>query len=228
VNPSNGLVSPTTVGRNNDNFGSGDFLTYGANGFAKAAYTLSTSTPINSATATTVYEVNNPQTVNANSTASVYALKVGPYTVASGGGTTTLAVGSGGVGQQAGVILNGGTLSTTFLDFNNAEAVIYSSRANGTINSVIRGDGGLTSFGPGRLALTANNTYRGGTVVQSGTLAAMNLAMGPGDSATGPGPVTVNTEAALLIAGRGAQVTGKISAQNGGTLALAGGTAAGG
>jgi autotransporter-associated beta strand protein len=221
-----GIVNPSIVGRNNDAGASGDFLTYGTNGFARAAYTLSSQTPIHMAGSNAIYEVNNPQTVNPNSTASVYALKVGPFTVASGGGTTVLAVGSGATGQQSGIILNGGTISTTFLDFDNAEAVIYSSLASGTINSVIRGDGGLTSFGPGRLVLTANNTYRGGTVVQSGTLAAMNTAMNSSDSATGPGPVTVNTEAMLLIAG-GAQVTGMVTAQNGGTLALAGGTAAG-
>jgi autotransporter-associated beta strand protein len=165
--------------------------------------------------------VDNSQTINAGSTVNVFALNVGPYTIASGGGTTTLQMGSGATGTQSGVILNGGTIATSFLGFDNAEAVIYTSRAGGTIQSVIRGDGGLVTFGPGQLNLMAANTYQGGTTVQAGTLAAMNTS----GSATGPGPVTVNTQATLLIAGN---VGGFISVKNGGTLALAGGTAASG
>lgn len=223
----NGIVTPSIVGQDTPAASaSGDFLTYNANGFGVASYVSSLTTPINSAsvTANTVYAAENSQTVASGGSVSTYALKVGtatsgPVTVGSGGGTTTLAVGPQ-TGQQAGVILNGGTIATSVLQFGGAEALVFASSAGGTILSRIEGNGGLTKFGPGTLTLSGDNAYTGPTTVQSGTLAVMGF-MGV---AALPTPVTVNTAATLSIAGAGGKVNGPVVAQNGGTVNLAGGT----
>ena len=185
---SNGIVAPYIVAEDNDGSGSGDFLTYGSGGFAKAAYTKASTTPITSAGTNAVFEANVAQTVPSNTTAQVYALKVGPVAV-GGGSSSTLNVGPQSSGQ-AGVILNGGTISTTNLNFGSAEGLIYTSQAGGTISSTIQGSGGLTTFGPGALMLTAANSYTGTTNINSGTLVAANTF----GSATGSGAVTVRTE----------------------------------
>jgi autotransporter-associated beta strand protein len=227
----NGIVSPAIVGQNSAaSFIAGDFLTYHTNGsgntttgFGVASYTQASSIPINDSAvnATTVYEVNANQTLNAGSSVSLYALKVGtattgPATVASGGGSTTLAVGPQ-AGGKAGIILNGGTVSTSVLQFGAAEGVIYTSTAGGVITSQILGTAGLTSFGPGMLILAGNAAYSGNTTVQSGTLAVEGTL---GNGLT-PTSVIVNTEATLRISG---QVNGPVTVRNGGTLNMTGGT----
>lgn len=230
----NGIVTPSIVGRDNDANRSGDFLAYGANGFAKAAYVRSTNVAINAAAPTSVYEVNDAQTLAAGSTASVFALKVGAFAIASGGGTTTLQVGDGfggmglgagaaPVGAVGGVILNGGAIKASALSFGAGQGLVYASKAGGTISSDIQGSGGLVTFGPGILKLQGASTYSGGTNIQSGTVAAMNAS----GSATGVGEVIIHQEAALRIEA-GASVGGHVFAQGGGFLAMAGGAAAGG
>jgi autotransporter-associated beta strand protein len=220
----NGIVAPHVVARDSDAGGSGDFLTYGPGGFARAAYTQASSTPIGSAGATAVYEANVAQTLAAGTTAQVYALKVGPVAVGGAGGTTTLAVGSLAAGTQAGLILNGGTVSTTNLNFGAAEGVVYTSGAGGTVSAVVQGSGGLTTFGPGALTLTAANAYTGPTNVLSGTLVAANAS----GSATGSGAVTVAANATLQVNGpSGRAGTGGVTVRNGGTLLLSGGTVGG-
>jgi autotransporter-associated beta strand protein len=199
--------------------GSGDFLTYGSAGFSKATYTQATSTAINSATATTVYEANVSQTVTTGTTAHVYALKVGASTIDGG----ALKVGSQVSGDQAGVILNGGTIATTNLNFGAAEGVVYTSQAGGTISAVVKGSGGLTTFGPGTLTLTAANTYTGSTQINSGTLLAANTT----GSATGSGDVTVFSTATLQVTGQvgvNGSTPSTTTVNSGGTLLLSGGT----
>lgn len=223
----NGIVSPCIVGQDTPaSSASGDFLTYSANGFGVASYVSSLATPINSSsvTANTVYAAENSQTVASGTTVSTYALKVGtatsgPVVIGSGGGTTTLAVGPQS-GSQAGVILNGGTIATSVLQFGGAEALVFSSSAGGTISSQIQGNGGLTKFGPGTLTLAGDNVYTGPTTVQSGTLAVT----GSLGTAGLPTPVTVNTAATLSVAGSGGIVRGPVVALNGGAVNLAGGT----
>jgi autotransporter-associated beta strand protein len=220
----NGIVNPSVVARDNDAGGSGDFLAYGANGFVKAAYTQASSTPIGSAGAGAVFEADVAQTLAANTSAQVYALKVGPVTVGGAGGTTTLNVGTLGSGTQAGLILNGGTISTTNLNFGAAEGVVYASADGGTVNAVVQGSGGLTTFGPGALTLTAANTYTGATNILSGTLVAANTS----GSATGNSAVTVGTNATFQISGASAQAgAGGVTVRSGGTLLLSGGTVGG-
>ena len=208
----NGIVAPYIVAENNDTNGSGDFLTYGSNGFALAAY--STATSISSAGTSAVFEAKAAQSFSSTATAQVYALNVGPYTVSGG----RLKVGSQ-TGGQAGLILNGGTISTTKLSFGSAEGLIYASRAGGTISSIITGSGSLTTFGPGLLTLTASNASTGAVRVNSGTLVAASTK----GSATGSGAVTVQDNATLQVSG-GAGGAGGTTLATGATLLLSGGT----
>ena len=128
----NGIVAPYFVAEDNDGNGSGDFLTYGAAGFAKAAYTQASTTSLVSAGTSAVYEANVAQTVPSNTTAQIYALKVGSLGV-GGGASSTLKIGAQSSGQ-AGLILNGGTISTSNLNFGSAEGLIFTSRAGGKIS----------------------------------------------------------------------------------------------
>ena len=219
----NSIVPPFILAEDNDANSSGDFLTYGAVGFTKAAYVQDSATPITSTTTTTVYRVQSGQTVPSNTTASVYAINVGP-TAVSGGNASTLNVGPQSPGQ-AGIILNGGAISTTNLNFGPAEGLIYASAAGGTINSVIQGAAGLTTFGPGSLLLKGNNTYTGTTNINSGTLVAANTA----GSATGNSAVKVQQNGTLEIRGASANVgsAAGTTVNFGGTLLLNGGTVSG-
>jgi autotransporter-associated beta strand protein len=191
----NGIVSPSIVSADDDGNDSGDFLTYGSSGFTKAAYTEATITPITSTTDTTIFDAEIPQTIPALATDSVYAIKVGPVTI-GGGASSTLDVGPQSAGS-AGVILNGGAIASTNLNFGPAEGLVYASAAGGTINSVIKGTGGLTTFGPGPLTLTSANTFTGGTHINSGTLVAANTS----GSITGTGAVLIEPNATLQING---------------------------
>ncbi|MCL2715438.1 MAG: autotransporter-associated beta strand repeat-containing protein, partial [Alphaproteobacteria bacterium] len=82
------------------------------------------------------------------------------------GGTTiaagTLALGNGGTsGSILGDVVNSATLS-----FNRSDSVIF--------GGIISGSGALEQNGSGTTILTADNSYSGGTTIQSGTLALGN------------------------------------------------------
>ena len=192
-----GIVSPSILAQDTDGGASADFLNYTNNGFIKATYLSSDTTPLAAVSANTVYNVDTDISVAANATPHVYALKVGSHNIA-GGTSSTLDVGPQAAGQ-AGVILNGGTISATNLNFGPAEGIIYTGAFGGTISSVIQGSGGITTFGPGNLILLTANTYSGNTTIQSGTVIASNFS-GNG-SVTGSGAVIVNQSATLEIYG---------------------------
>jgi autotransporter-associated beta strand protein len=217
----NGIVAPFIVGQNNASGASGDFLTYGSGGFAKASYVEATATAITAAGANAVYDADTAQTISSGVTAEVYALRVGAETVGGGSFDSTLEVGPQTTGGEAGVILNSGTINATYLDFGAAEGLIYASNAGGAVTSIIEGSGGLTVFGPGTLTLSGVNGYSGPTHINSGTVDIQN-------STTGSGVITVETNATLEInAASTAGGSGGISLQSGATLRLNGGTAAG-
>jgi autotransporter-associated beta strand protein len=220
----NGIVAPYIVGQNNDANASGDFLTYSVNGFAIASYTTSGTSQIDAAGSTAIYQADANQSLAANEAAQVYALKLDGVSI-SGGANSTLNVGPQGTGQVAGIIFNGGSINTPNLNFGAAEGLVYTSNANGNIASVIQGSGGLTTFGPGALTLSGNNTYTGNTNIESGTLIAANNA----GSATSGGSINVFPNATLEIAGAAAQAggSGTTTISPGGTLYLNGGTLAG-
>ncbi|WP_309088017.1 autotransporter-associated beta strand repeat-containing protein [Phenylobacterium sp.] len=88
------------------------------------------------------------------------------------GGTTiaagTLQLGDGGTsGSIAGNVANDGTLA-----FNRADAVTFSG--------VISGAGAVRQMGAGTTALTAANTYAGGTTIAAGTLRGTAASFGSG------------------------------------------------
>ncbi len=79
---------------------------------------------------------------------------------------------------------------------------VASALANVTINSVIAnragGTGQMIKTGPGMLTLTAGNTWSGGTIINSGIVAAAHASSAVGPFASGQ-PVTVNTGATLQM-----------------------------
>lgn len=82
-------------------------------------------------------------------------------------------------------------------DAQKWRAEYYAKRANAIQNKLDNGlyDGSLIKRGQGTLVITGNNTYRGGTTVEEGTLLGFNDSFGvTGDtaSATANGKVTVN------------------------------------
>jgi autotransporter-associated beta strand protein len=132
------------------------------------------------------------------------------------GGTTisagTLQIGDGGAtGSVLGNITNNAALI-----FNRSDAVSF--------GNVIGGSGTLTKLGAGTLALTAANTYSGGTVLDAGTIRlGNNAALGTGGLVISLGSIlqagsaglTVNN--AITVAGGGATID-----TNGNTMTLAG------
>ncbi|MDQ0586279.1 autotransporter outer membrane beta-barrel domain-containing protein [Variovorax paradoxus] len=81
-----------------------------------------------------------------------------------------------------------------------------------TLQGVVDGPGALVKSGTGTLALTAANSYAGGTVVNAGTLKIDNTT----GSATGSGAVQVNSGGTL---GGGGTISGAVTVVDGGTLA---------
>ncbi|MCW1924430.1 autotransporter-associated beta strand repeat-containing protein [Luteolibacter arcticus] len=85
----------------------------------------------------------------------------GTLQIGNGGTTGSLATGSG--------IVTNGTLA-----FNRSDAISQGTHFSG---GNIGGTGGLTQMGPGKLTLTANNSYAGTTAVTGGELA---IGLAPG------------------------------------------------
>ena len=106
-----------------------------------------------------------------------------------------------------GVIFNGGTIQNGTLEFAQNNGVVYTSLVGGTISSVIDGTEGLTIFGPGKLTLSGNNTYTGGTTVNSGnldltgTMAAGTVSVAPGAVLSGTGRITNNIQGGMISPG---------------------------
>jgi len=218
----NGIVAPYILAQDNDEPGSGAFLTYdNVLGFKAAVTVSSADIGINQVSSDAVYEVVGDQTIDTGSAPQVAALEVNGSIVSGFDGG--LLVGSQASGDIAGVILNGADLLIGSLAFGDAEGVIYASDANAAIAAVIAGSAGLTICGPGVLALTGDSSMSlaGQFNVNSGTLVA-GAAVG---SSTGSGEVVVNSNAVLEVTGI---VGGPVSVDQSGKLFLNGGTVRGG
>jgi fibronectin-binding autotransporter adhesin len=92
--------------------------------------------------------------------------------VKDGSGDVTL---SGANTYSGGTLVSAGTLTGTASSLqgsitNNA-AVVFVQTPNGTYGGAMSGSGSLTKSGTGTLTLSGANSYSGGTVVSSGTLA---------------------------------------------------------
>ena len=189
----NGITNSAYVVVDNDTAKSADFVTYTGSGlasdtgFTKATYsnTFSTANSFTGTTNASVVKNTASQTISSNT--SAYALRNDALIAIDSGITLTLGNASGAVHTyQAGLILNGGTISGGTLAFGATEATIYTSGANGTISSQITSNGtqdngfgtlsgnptaSLTKFGEGTLFLTnASNTIAGSTFINSGAI----------------------------------------------------------
>ncbi len=187
-----GIVLSSIVGQDNDANLSGDFLTYDpTNGFSRfTGYVSSNTTPLGppNTSITTVYENVTDQTLAENEAAYVHALKVTNSTI-SGSTGDSLHVGAENGDGVAGIILNGGVIDATVLDFSSNNAVIYVNASGGSISSDIQGSAGLVVSGPGTLRISGDNSYTGGTTINSGTLMVL--------STTGAGNVVAKAGAFL-------------------------------
>jgi autotransporter-associated beta strand protein len=116
-------------------------------------------------------------------------------TIINGG---SVQIGSGGT------IGNGNVTDNTALTFNN-------NSPSNIVTGIVSGAGTLTILGGGTVSLTGNNTYSGGTFVNSGTLLANNTT----GSGTGSGSVTVYNGGTL--SGNGI-IGSPVEIQNGGVF----------
>ncbi|NBU69387.1 MAG: hypothetical protein EBS49_07240, partial [Verrucomicrobia bacterium] len=136
-----------------------------------------------------------------------------PVTVYSAGGTSTI-----GGRNTSGT----NTYTTGAIVLNRGVNIDAASGGTVMITSVISGTGGLTLTGPGTVLLNAGNTFQGGVVVNSGTLAIT------GGSGTRLGDSTngVTNPAALTLNGGTLQVQQSfgILAERGFTIGANGGT----
>lgn len=179
----NGIMAPYIVGQ--DTNGNGDFLVYSGTGATTDAgieevsaandgpnYTTTLGT-----TATNIVELIGSGSTGSVTTATgaAYALRLdGTVTISGASSVLTL----GASGSQAGLILNGGTITGdgTLKTAGNGELTVYTSEANGTIATNITGAtntaASLTKFGSGTLYLTygAGESYTGLTTIDGGAL----------------------------------------------------------
>jgi len=139
----------------------------------------------------------------------------GSATLNFNGGVLQAAASSGNFlqGSLAPLVKAGGAILDTQA---NAVTIANTLLHDSALGSAI--DGGLTKQGSGVLRLTAGNTYNGTTSIDQGTLLAANTT----GSATGSGPVQVNSAATLAGSGT---VAGHVSVNADGTLSP--GTSAG-
>jgi autotransporter-associated beta strand protein len=116
----------------------------------------------------------------------------------------------------------GGTLQVNGKNFSSmvnmtltgidGDATVDTAGYNATFSKGLSGPGGLNKIGAGKLTLSANNTYAGGTTISGGTLAVNNTT----GSGTGASPIVVNSAGTLSGTGR---IAGAIIINAGGTLA---------
>ncbi|WP_313516544.1 autotransporter-associated beta strand repeat-containing protein [Pseudomonas sp.] len=149
-------------------------------------------------------------TLNGEIEGSAGFTKTGSGTLALGsanlyGGTTTLGAGalSLGNGQALGLsnlaVTGNASLNTTgamtlgnAISLDNASRLALPGNQNLTLNGIISGNGGLDKTAAGQLALTAANSYSGGTSITGGSLLL-------GDNAAlGSGALTIQGSSELL------------------------------
>lgn len=153
------------------------FLTYGANGIAPAAFDVQAATAAQLQAATTSQKVTVDAAMTLTTSASVYALRLGDNVLGRTNATDTITIGAlAPVGDGAGLILNQATARThtpnfTFGTGGNREAIIYvTGGQTATLSGVITADG-LTKFGANTLFLTGANSNLTGTItLNQGTL----------------------------------------------------------
>ena len=179
----NGIVSPWIISDNSGGASANpyDFVTYGANGFVKAAYTKSgssSSTGIRASAATDIVEETGSTALSAN--AQAFALKIDSgFTITATGYTLTLGNGT----DPAGLILSNSNITGGTLAFGASEAIIYAKGASNTISSVITGSNGLTFESSNTLVLSSAENLSGAVNIDSGLLSLTAANVFAGDAA---------------------------------------------
>jgi autotransporter-associated beta strand protein len=165
---------------------------------------------------------NNVVALGSGSTADFSTLTlVGNVSVTLDGARAIGYLKYGDVGNTFNWTLNTGTGGALTLDAGTSQPVITVLTNTSTLNVVLAGTNGFTKAGPGTLALSANNTYTGGTVVNNGTINLTKPNNGE-NSALGNGLVTVNANGKITctannpLGGGGAQTPSLLV--NGGTI----------
>ena len=149
----NTIIAPWAVKQTSSSDSTGDYLALTGTFTQNAVY--STLTDLNSSTNTTVYNAAFLTTNAITAARAVYALRVSQGVTVSGAFTLTV----GGTSGQAGIILNGGIISTTTLAFGTQEAVVYAGGFQASaITSNLTGSAGFTKFGDQRLVLSGTNS----------------------------------------------------------------------
>jgi fibronectin-binding autotransporter adhesin len=134
--------------------------------------TLAGTNGVNKTTSGTVI-LSGSNTYNGTTFINAGTLQIGNASGLGSGGNITfgggiLQYGSGITTDVSSSIKNSG--SAILIDTNGND-VTFGSSINGTNN------GGLSKLGAGTLALTGNNSYTGGTFIESGTLTGNNLGL---------------------------------------------------
>jgi fibronectin-binding autotransporter adhesin len=227
----NGMVSASLVGQDNDVNKSGDFLTYEGTGISTdagyRAYDYSGANGLDNtlvgANYTKVAKLTSNQSITSGTT-GLYALRIDNSTLSISSGAS-LRLGDA-ASTLGGLILNGGTIdgdgSLLIPTGANGELAIYTSLAGGTINATISGggtsqSGGLTKFGEGTLLVTKAMTYTFGfTSLNEGVLDLNGFAL--------PSNTALRLQGGVLQS-RGSFING-LSSANGGVLINGGGFAA--
>jgi autotransporter-associated beta strand protein len=207
----NGLITPWIVLQSPDAQQSAFFLGYNStNGLVRAA-SAPAGIPLQSASATSLFVADTPQTLTAN--AAVYALINQGQTIDLGASTLNLGSSSPSPSAPVGIILNGGQINGGTLALQRNEEMIYTSLAGATISSSIASsyigpNNALTLYGPGTLTLSGNNSISGITRVGSGTLRldgrlTGTLRVDGGATFTGSGALTGSVAGGLISPGNG-------------------------
>jgi autotransporter-associated beta strand protein len=179
----NGIIGPWGIVETSGTNSAGDYLQ--TSGSALATFT-GYYNGFSGAGSSSVVNIASPSSAN---NATVYALKVSNTATINSGQTLTVASG--------GILLNGGTISGGTLAFGATPLVFAGSSTASMIASTLSGTGAFVKFGPGTLALNADNstTLSGSVAVTSGALDIERA------GALGTGATTVAAGACLELVG---------------------------
>ncbi len=138
--------------------------------------------------------------------------EVTPWTISAGtlaiSADNNLGAAGGGLTFNGGTLENTAAISTARTMILNAGGGTFQTDADLVASGMISGAGALAKAGTGKLTLTADNIYSGGTTISAGTL---QLGDGGTAGSIGSGNVVNNGTLAFDRSDAGLQVNGEIS-----------------